>query len=110
MNARLAAALLLTAMAGGCAQVDPYTRDGMWQPEGVNDQNLAAMVAQPTDLLHGHGESLPQPRLASVAVTRLLSGTPTPLPPISADVAPGAGGISVSVVPAASATAAAGAN
>jgi hypothetical protein len=109
MRALLPAGLLLATLVSGCAQDDPYTRDGMWQPEGINDQNLAAMAANPADLLHGHGESRPQPRLATVAVTRLLAGSPTPLPVISADVTPGSGAISVNVVPAA-ATAAAGGN
>jgi hypothetical protein len=109
MRALVPACLLLATLASGCAQDDPYTREGMWQPEGINERNLATMVANPYDLIRGHGETLPQPRLATVAVTRLLAGSPTPLPVISSDVAPGAGAISVNVVPAA-ATAAAGGN
>jgi hypothetical protein len=98
--------LLLAALVSGCAQIDPYTREGMWQPEGANDSNLAAMVANPYDLIRGHGETLPQPRLATLAVSRLLGGTPAPLPPLSAEVAPGSGGSTVTVIPAAAAAAA----
>jgi len=89
-------ALAVVALGGlplsGCAQVDPYTRTGMWQPGGVNARNLAAMVAEPTDLLRGRGSEQAQGVTSTSAVMRLLNGTPTPLPTLSATTAPGSGG------------------
>jgi hypothetical protein len=84
--------LLLAASLAGCAQIDPYTREGMWQPEGVNSVNLAVSVANPSDLLRGHGAAGPQPVLATNAVRRLLAGVPAPLPQLSDDTNPGSGG------------------
>jgi len=99
MSARLGLpTLAVTAFAlgglplSGCAQVDPYTRTGMWQPGGVNARNLAAMVVQPTDLLRGRGSEQAQGVTSTSAVMRLLNGTPTPLPTLSASSAPGSGG------------------
>jgi type IV pilus biogenesis protein CpaD/CtpE len=51
MRALLLAAVLLA----GCTRLDPYHRAGMWQPEGVNQGNLAAQVADPRVLVWGHG-------------------------------------------------------
>ncbi len=82
--------LILLALAG-CAQMDPYERAGTWQPGGVNDRNLDAMVTNPADLLRGHGDSGAQPQLATIAVDRLLAGAPQPLPALSADTTPGSG-------------------
>jgi hypothetical protein len=83
--------LALTGYTAGCAYTDPYTRAGMWQPNGANAVNLAAMVADPADLLRGHGDPGPQSALATAAVNRLLSGRPKPLPALSGDAAPGSG-------------------
>ena len=88
----LSPALLITVMLTGCAQVDPYTRNGMWQPEGVNDRNLEAMVANPADLIYGHGDPRTQPQMATTAVSQLLAGHAKTLPAISSDATPGAGG------------------
>ena len=63
------------------------------------------MVVNPYDLYRGHGEPGPQPVLATNAVRRLLAGAPTPLPSLSGDVEPGAGG---SAAPAPALSAAAG--
>lgn len=87
MRAALALLLALT----GCAQVDPYTRTGMWQPGGVNSLNLAAMVANPHDLMQGRGSAGAQGTTATAAVERLLAGVPTPLPSVSAATTPGSG-------------------
>jgi hypothetical protein len=70
---------LLLALAA-CAELDPYSRVGTWQPEGVNDRNLAAMVANPADLLRGHGASGADSPLAIAAANRLFAGRPKPLP------------------------------
>lgn len=41
---------LLLAVAG-CNRIDPYTREGVWRPNGANAANLRAMVAVPADLV-----------------------------------------------------------
>jgi hypothetical protein len=91
--------ILSLLLLGGCAQIDPYTREDMWQPNGANSLNLAAMVVQPSDLIRGHGDPGPQPVLASIAVGRLLLGVPKPLPPVSDDSAPGGGGAGPAAAP-----------
>jgi uncharacterized membrane protein YgcG len=47
----LAAALCVAA----CQEMDPYARTDMWQPTGANAGNIAAMVANPYDLIRGRG-------------------------------------------------------
>ena len=86
------AILIVLALAACSKQVDPYTRDGMWQPSGANSLNLAAMTANPADLVHGHGDPGPQPVTAAAAVNRLLAGTPKPLLVLDANATPGASG------------------
>jgi hypothetical protein len=94
------AALISLLALAGCVQVDPYTRTGMWQPGGVNSRNLAAMVANPHDLLQGRGSTGAQGVTATAAVERLLAGVPTPLPSVSAAAAPGSGAGNVAAGPA----------
>ncbi len=84
--------LLILLAVAGCSQIDPYTRDGMWQPNGANSLNLAAMTANPLDLVRGHGDAGPQPVEATGAVDRLLSGRAKPLAVVGADATPGSGG------------------
>ena len=77
----LAAALALPALLAACGpETDPYARTGTWQPTGVNATNLAAMVAQPSDLLRGRSARGNVAVQATVPVTRLWNGTPVPLP------------------------------
>lgn len=47
----LAAVLSVAA----CQEMDPYARNDMWQPTGANAGNIAAMVANPYDLIRGRG-------------------------------------------------------
>jgi len=49
--ALLAAVLSVAA----CQEMEPYARNDMWQPTGANAGNIAAMVANPYDLLRGRG-------------------------------------------------------
>lgn len=37
----------------GCQSRDPYYRTDVWKPTGANAANIAAMVANPYDLIHG---------------------------------------------------------
>lgn len=88
--------LLLLLLPAACNQMDPYTRSGMWQPVGVNSRNLAAMVANPDDLVEGRGVAGANSTLAINAVTRLRDGKVKLLPGASSMAtsvaAPAAGG------------------
>jgi type IV pilus biogenesis protein CpaD/CtpE len=54
----------------GCADIDPYRRAGMWQPEGLADGNMAAMVVTPTDLARGRGSDEGDGGRAAAAVIK----------------------------------------
>jgi hypothetical protein len=62
---------------------DPYQRPGTWNPDGSNNANLRAMVANPHDLIEGTGTSVSSGAEAAPPVTRLLTGKRYPLPNIS---------------------------
>jgi type IV pilus biogenesis protein CpaD/CtpE len=51
----LCRSLICLAVLGltGCDATDPYSRDGMWRPNGANEANLRAMVVSPADLARG---------------------------------------------------------
>ncbi|MGH7160802.1 MAG: hypothetical protein ACREFS_12075 [Acetobacteraceae bacterium] len=50
----LSLALSFLLAAGGCSMgQDPMMRAGTWHPTGANAANLAAMVANPHDLIAG---------------------------------------------------------
>lgn len=70
-------ALLGALLLSGCAMTDPFQRPGVWRPEGINQANIAAMVAHPGNLRHGQsdGDTSDSP-LAAAAVTRLWHGQP----------------------------------
>ena len=72
-NRHLAAlALVLTPFLSACGY-DPALRPGTWLPSGVNDANLAAMVANPADLYGNPGSRLSRGSAAAPAVNRLLN-------------------------------------
>ena len=63
----------------GCADRDPYARTDVWYPTGSNAANLAAMVANPNDLVAGHGNPR-QPVTAHImASERIRNDQPKPL-------------------------------
>lgn len=72
--------LLLPLALTACASNEPYERQGTWHNTGINDANLAAMVANPADLQRGRQSQEPDSPLAIDAVTRLWAGKPKPLP------------------------------
>ena len=74
---RLGAVLGLLLLSG-CAATDPFHRPGAWRPEGVNQANIAAMLARPADLLRGRDAGGTDSPLATAAVTRLWEGPPSP--------------------------------
>lgn len=45
--------LICVLAVGGCADRDPYLRTDVWKPTGANAANIAAMAANPHDLISG---------------------------------------------------------
>lgn len=60
-----------------CSGPNSYDRVGVWEPTGANAANLAAMVANPQDLIRGHGSSSTLSKDQVVAVDRIWSGSAT---------------------------------
>lgn len=79
----LSTVLFGTLLVAGCSQTDPYLRSGTWKPSGVNGANIAAQVANPTDLSRGRGEPGGGVRTATGAVETLWKG------PVKTEAAPG---------------------
>ena len=85
-------------LLGGCSLTDPYQRPGMWQPNGANTLNLAAMIANPNDLIRGRGTVGTPGIEAAPPIARLWSGRPLELPSTSSQATsagqgrPGGGG------------------
>ena len=73
IRAALLAAVLVVA---ACQQIDPYTRTDMWQPTGANAGNIAAMVANPYDLIRGRGAAKEDSKASNVAISHVWSDTP----------------------------------
>jgi type IV pilus biogenesis protein CpaD/CtpE len=71
--------LILATSCAGCAMTDPYQRAGMWQPSGAVQANLAAMVANPGDLVTGHGDGQAAHYQSTGAVDRLWADQTKPL-------------------------------
>ena len=95
----MALATCLAASLPGCddyqrAQLDPYRREGMWRPEGVNAGNIAAQLAEPRDLVRGRGDTGPHYKQATRAVTRIWGGAPAggAAPPAGGAAGGGGGG------------------
>jgi hypothetical protein len=78
--------MLCTAVAlsllglSGCDQIDPLKRPYMWYASGVNQQNIRAMAANPTDLVHGRETTTRRAAQDSDSVDRLWNGRVLPLP------------------------------
>jgi uncharacterized membrane protein YgcG len=68
-----------TLALAGCQDLDPYTREGMWQPTGANQGNIAAMVANPQDLIHGRGQSVEDTKEPTLAINHIWTDTPKQL-------------------------------
>ena len=76
-----ACALLLPLMlAAGCDGIDPYRREGVWRPSGVNEHNLTVMAVRPQERVRGTGEEGAYGATASGAVERLRADRVKPLP------------------------------
>ena len=77
----IALVLALGCLGGACSSSlqDPYRREGTWNPTGVNEANIAAMVANPRDLVIGVNDPVSPAQLSAAAVNRLLTNTVKPL-------------------------------
>ena len=75
----LAGLKLAVLPLAGCADGyrDSYVRAGTWHPQGVNDMNIAAQVADPHDLVRGRDIAQPNYRTSAAAVADLWSGKTT---------------------------------
>ncbi len=95
MQPARAVLLLLPLVAlAGCAELDPYTREGVWRPAGANAANLRAMVAVPSELQQGTDYAGPTGQAGAAAVDRLREERVRPLPSVTtgAFALPGGGG------------------
>jgi type IV pilus biogenesis protein CpaD/CtpE len=77
---------LLTA----CGNGEAYSGADSWSPSGANAQNIAAMIANPHDLVLGRSEGRADARQAAGAVDRVRQDKPKPL--LSATTSAGGGG------------------
>jgi hypothetical protein len=75
---RLIALLPLLALTA-CDQIDPYSRDGVWRPNGANDTDLRAMVSVPSDLARAAPASPSDGAMAAAAAARLRHDRTRPL-------------------------------
>ncbi len=72
----IAVAAGILALAG-CGNRDPYYRTDVWKPNGANAANIAAMAANPYDLIHGRGNKAGRLSKDQVhAVDRAWTGAP----------------------------------
>jgi len=84
---RISLALLVVSVAG-CASSDPYRRTDVWSPTGSNAGNIAAMVAEPNDLLHGRSDNTGDSQQAAAAIDRVRQDRTKPLPDSSGAAPP----------------------
>lgn len=71
----LTGALILSA----CGNRDPYLRNDVWTPTGANAGNMAAMLANPNDLLVGRHSAKGDTKASTVAIQHIWEGQPQPL-------------------------------
>lgn len=63
----------------GCESRDPYLRTDVWRPTGANAANIAAMVADPHDMISGRGVVRKDTKAPELAVEHIWSDQPKPL-------------------------------
>jgi type IV pilus biogenesis protein CpaD/CtpE len=76
----LCGAIVMLGLLGGCEDRDPYRRTDVWYPSGANAGNLAAMVANPNDLIRGHGAQSSDGKEAATAIDHIWADKPKQLP------------------------------
>jgi hypothetical protein len=75
---RIAPVISLLTLAA-CQEMDPYSRPDTWQPTGANAGNIAAMAADPHDLIRGRGAQQVDSHASSLAIGHVWIDTPKPL-------------------------------
>ena len=67
-------AFAVLVLLSSCASQDPYTREGVWRPNGANETNLRAMIVDPDDLITGAADARADGQVVAAAVARYRSG------------------------------------
>lgn len=67
----------------GCDATWPYYRPGTWRPTGVADANIAASVANPSDLVRGVAYNPRDSSVMTAAVERYRAGKVKSLPDLT---------------------------
>lgn len=80
----------LLTLAGCGDQRDPYLRTDVWKPTGANAGNIAAMVADPHDLISGRGTIVQNSNEPALAVQHVWLDRPKPF--MSSESTGGGGG------------------
>ncbi|MFT8246980.1 hypothetical protein [Roseomonas sp. BN140053] len=75
---RLSCTLLLLLLAA--CRHDDFSRAGTWQPTGVNEINLQAMLSDPADANRGVAARDERGAAAAAPINRLLNDRRKPLP------------------------------
>jgi hypothetical protein len=78
MTLKLIAITGLIVLAG-CDSRDPYLRTDVWKPTGANAGNIAAMVADPHDLISGRSVDVQNSNEPALAVSHVWLDHPKPL-------------------------------
>jgi type IV pilus biogenesis protein CpaD/CtpE len=69
----------ITVTVVSCDRIDASFRDTGWRPVGANAGNIAAMVAEPRDLIRGRGDGSENSNPSAVAVIHIWQDQPKPL-------------------------------
>ena len=72
--------LVMILPLAGCRAPNDFARPGTWQATGVNEANLAAMLADPGHQVRGAAAATDRGQPASLAIRRLELGRRQPLP------------------------------
>ncbi len=79
MSTRWGLMLVGAGLLAGCGDLDPYRKPYAWHPTGANQANIAAMVANPQDLIRGRGSALTGSEPAILAIGRVRQDQPKPI-------------------------------
>jgi type IV pilus biogenesis protein CpaD/CtpE len=89
---RLAAALVVAALAGCADGGEPFSRPYTWSITGTDAANLAVMAEAPEDLARGRGLVGANGQAAAAAIDRLRTDHRKPLDNTATSSAAGSGG------------------
>ena len=71
---QLTALGVVAMLLSSCDALEPYDRDYTWRATGASQANLAAMAANPADLVQGRGSDGSDGLQATAAIERLRHG------------------------------------